>query len=241
MFSDDLKDLGIVTYNSGFIKNNWTDNSIVVTDNIQYEVLFKLANGYVFAYDMQTDSFISANTYTPEWFIKLEDGNYLSSDNKKDFWLHNTAEVNRANYYDQDNVSYVKVLDNKYFNEIKVYDTLSWHSTAKDANNVLQNDVTFTNLRVTNDYQNTDWQPLVFNTNVKRKEREFTTFVPRDRVSVYEMNNPDTYDTDNIDSTQLYKRRIRDRYMYVELEKDNSDGTFFTVPYIITNYRKSAR
>lgn len=98
-------------------------------------------------------------------------------------------------------------------------------------------DDTFSRYRFYNDYQNTDWQDI----NWKRKERSFTSTVPRDRVNAPQINNVDIFDSSNLDSTQTYKRRMRDKYVILDMEYDNTSGNKFSVPYIIINYRQSTR
>lgn len=96
---------------------------------------------------------------------------------------------------------------------------------------------TFDRYRFYDDYQNTDWQDI----NWKRKERTFTSIIPRDRVNAPQFNNVNIFEPSNLDSSQTYKRRMRDKYLICDFEYDNTSGNVFSCPYIVINYRQSIR
>lgn len=376
-----------------FVRKYAHIDPIAVTDFVNNEMLIKLSNNYTLVYDLLTKSITGVYTYTPGYFISMSNGNIISfpSDNKAYAYIHNIAEASRATYYGTTYNSKIITVCNQGYNEVKVFDTLDWHSdsmainsiteahtfnvwasdnddtrtvtgintrvelaldraslydefadhnqvaviqytsldstgykyltitpTADDisdyggadtvyvkyytplvpsgvtanvftaplvhntpyqfefflGNNtgfveagflksngdtftaqagaaltdtnqkVITNDTpvnvyddTFDSYRITNDYQNTDWQTISW----RRKERNFNTVVPRDRVTAGEKDGVDIFDVANLDSDQLYKRRIVDRYINIELVKDNTKGYVFSFPYINVNYRKSYR
>ena len=100
---------------------------------------------------------------------------------------------------------------------------------------------TFDRLRVSNDYQNTDHVTLTLGTNLERKERSWSLNIPRDVVKIKEITHTNIFTAGNLDSNQTFKKRIRDKYILVELDYYNTNSYKFVVPYINTKYRISHR
>ena len=69
----------------------------------------------------------------------------------------------------------------------KVFDNIKFDSQSRVFNPATNsyinfNDDTWSSIRITNDYQNTDTQTLIVNDNIKREERTWQLDVPRNRV-----------------------------------------------------------
>jgi hypothetical protein len=97
---------------------------------------------------------------------------------------------------------------------------------------------------VYNDYQNTSFITLdpTNKNSLTRLEREWAMQVPRNAVKVNVGSNPDIFDVDNLSSaTRMFAERIRDKYIIMDLEYNNTNNYKFNVPYITTGYRTSIR
>jgi hypothetical protein len=121
----------------------------------------------------------------------------------------------------------------------KIFDNLVWDSQAKNGVININND-TWKTIRITNDYQNTDVIPLVYNTNIKRKERSWQLAVPRNRVLYSTNNSPNIY-TDLSVGPKPFGERIRDKYASIELTYDNASNHQLLTNNIITQFRLSSR
>lgn len=112
-------------------------------------------------------------------------GNSLYSIRDLEFWEHFTGEYN--SFYGQYKPYSVEVTINPDFQLDKIFNTVEWRSTMKEANTDLQE--TFDTIRVYNDYQDTGEVNLKNMTNrpqggmmntLRRKFRVWRTPVPRD-------------------------------------------------------------
>ena len=222
-----------------FDKKEDLDKVLVITDFISNETLFKL-DDKVLVLDWITGAFTSFYTYEPDWFIRTFDGNYLSTKGTV-IYKHNSTDLPRATYYGTTYDSSIELIVNKDYSITKVFDTLRLDTTSKDNLGIDQYEDTFKQIRVTNNYQNSDWVDLILNTNISRRERSFTLAVPRDIVDSPQKDNVDIYDSANLDSNLKYKRRMRDKFIRLELIYDNSNSNIISFPYVIINYRPSYR
>jgi hypothetical protein len=244
-YNGKLEELSTTRSVDTYMKSATISDPIAVHDYINKETLFKVG-GEVLVFDQMTDSFSGVYTYTPTIFISTFDGNYISSEDNVNVYKHNADTVSRGSFYGTIYDSLVKHVCNAGdFNITKVFDIINWHSTSKTAGINNYGD-TFSELRVYNDYQNTQnndgsWKTLSIPTTVKRKERSFTTTIPRDNVNAPQSSNVDIFDTINLDETQAFKRRIRDKYIIIDMKYENKADTSFSVPYINVGYRKSIR
>jgi len=245
MYNGQLQELSTSQGVSNFLKLNPTTNPISVSDFKSNETLFKVGTR-ILVYDWMTKKFTGDYTsydeltetyYYPNWFIPEFDGNVISSSDSETIYRHNSDNVRRGQFYGVDNNSSIKHIFVKDFSSTKVFDVLNWHSTSL-LDGVNQYEDTFSNYRIYNDYQNTDWQPISW----KRKERTFNTVIPKDRVNTSELvSNVDIFDNDNLQPGQSFARRIRDKYIILDLEYENKDNITFSVPYINVGYRSSIR
>lgn len=139
--------------------------------------------------------------------------------------------------------SVLKFLVNPYPQITKKFDVFTWVTeTIDEFNNFTTNLNTWSTLRVFNDHQNSDTVTLIpkpqIGYNVSRnRKREWTMHVPRNAVVNaavdVNINNPI-----NLDVTQLFKPRMSDTYLGVELTYDNSTGYKFICPFVMTDIRK---
>lgn len=144
--------------------------------------------------------------------------------------------------------STLSILANDKYLNTKVFDNLKWFTTVVNDDNINVFSDTWDRLRIYNDYQNSGWRTLVYkNENVsldsdhpyERREREFTCTIPRNAIDKNVEDNPDIFNNDNIDVTQSFKERIRDKYAMIEFKYDNAND--FSVNYVVVKYRISYR
>ena len=248
MFDKGLKEIstsaGINTYLSAKFP---IVTPLSVPDYIDGETLFKL-NDEVIAFDWLSGSFTTIYTYNPEWFIKRYNGCVDTSADSTQMWHHHQDVFPRATFYGTTYDSTLNTHCNENYPFTKVFDTLRWDSTSKDSSDINQYEDTFYTFRVTTDYQNTDWTPISIGADtLKRKERSFTTTIPRDKVNDTQDANINIFNAANLypnlgpSGTSDFKRRIRDKYMNLELKYDNTSNNKFSIPYILINYRNSTR
>ena len=235
IFDNGLKELSTsVSINKYLEDKGGIVNPICITDFKSNETLFKV-NNEVLVFDWLSGAFTGIYTFVPEWFVRRYDGNYDSSADSNDFYSHNSDSVARATFYGTTYDSYIKSICNAEYNSTKVFDNLEWNSTSVNSSDVNQYEDTFDEYRITTDYQNTDWQNITW----QRDERSFRTIVPRDVVDTTEVSNGDIFT--NLDPNQTFKKRIRDKYMNLELKYDNTSNNIFSIPYILVYYRRSSR
>jgi len=174
-------------------------------------------------------------------------------------YMHNKG--NYCKFYDIVYPSTIKTIINNHPLNTKVFDSLSWSTTSiKDTpyiyiddindyiaedNNIPYINDTFSEIRCYNEYENTDWTTLVStgaNRNLKKTEQTFKFQIPRNKVN-YDTNNINTKSI--FDPTVLTKttfgERLRDKYMIVDLEYDNTLSNRFMVNNLKSNYRPSYR
>jgi len=252
MYNNALQDLSLKLGITSLLKERLQNKEEVfsMTDFIANETIFTLDSG-VLVFDWITQSFTSIYTFDPEWLLRSYDGNYLSLYNNI-MYRHNSSISPLATYYGTTYDSYIKMIVNKDYHLTKVFDTISWDTisvTNNPANPVNQYEDTFYRIRVTDDYQNSDLVDLhlendpggAYRKNMSRKERSFTLAVPRDIIKKPQDRNSDIYSPGNLDPNLKFKRRMRDKYIRIELWYDNALLKQFSLPYVIVNYRPSFR
>lgn len=159
--------------------------------------------------------------YTFESPVYLYDPSTLfsvDSQTRQDIYLHN--EGARGDFYGFVNDSDIKFYLNEMPVYTKVFDNLLWHTESIDTTGSVVNDDTFYLLKCFTTYQETNYTNLVYNNNLKRKERTWQTYIPRSTTN---------------------QERMRDKHMEIELYYDNTDNNRFLVHLIGNVYRPSIR
>jgi hypothetical protein len=210
-------------------------------------------NTYTVVYNELVDAFTSFASYKPGRYIKL-DTNFLSTNDYHDLYKHNGDDAYRSTYYTTEYDSSVTLIFNKDYPYSKVWDALKWHSESDNGNGVNQFEDTFDTVTISNDYQHTgdrdlyyakkpveDSPPVTRPTEIVRRDRTWSMQIPRNIVDVNVSTNSDITLSGNWDETQLYKERIRDKYIKCYFTYDNSNYMTFSVPFISAIYRKSER
>ena len=213
------------------------------TDGL-YDGYKLIQNNFTVLFDERVNAFTSFVDYTPKIFFT--DGYKIFSTDKTG--LNNIYIHDEGNYGEFYNFTYPSLLSfpiNKFPTETKVFDNLRWDSQAS-INGVNQYINTWNKLRCYDDYQNTDYQDLIvsgLSTNLKRKERSWKTFIPRNRVLNNSSQSPDIFDPANLSSpnNKPFGDRIRDKYMIIDLEYDNTTNALLTTNNVICDIRGSER
>lgn len=264
-FSDRVDNLTKSKSMWSWFKNNYSSDYIVhgVNDIRYNEIIFTLYNpttqdGYTISFNEQTDAFDTFYDFVPHMYIDYKDG-YLSTKpfediNKSLIFFHNSIINPRCRFYslveedDTDTTntypSTIKLLQNEDYIFTKVYDNIFYISNAySESTDYDMYKITFDQLRCYNDYQNTDWVTLSYDSNIMRRERGWTLTIPRNMLTTYYTQPSDIFSPLNINNTGTkdYAERIRDKYIVVDLSFDNLTQTRFVVPFIGIKYRISYR
>ena len=238
------------TIRSGIPMNT---ESISGYDKVYNELLFTLpSTSNTFVFNEIFDSFNGVYTYYPHSFIKPNGSPYHITTKRTtlDTLSIHTPYSNRGSFFGTIYPSKLKLLVNDNYNETKVFDGIHYESSSKALSGITyyvdQIYDTFNTIRCYNDYQNSDFQTIYtsgLNQNITRHEREFKLNIPRNIVNISSLSNPDIFS--NLDATRLFKERMRDKYIIIDLIYNNTAiniyNYIFNVPYITTNYRISKR
>jgi hypothetical protein len=204
------------------------------------ENIFTLNNGTTkttIAYNEIIDAFTSFYSYTPSIYIGLFDGRYITQNNAESLYLHNNGIV--SEFYGNTDSSYITFVSNDNYQHTKIFDSLNYKTkvTSGDIELFVQ---TFNTFKVYNSKQNTGITSLNTSNTIKR-EGSFNVAIPRNAVNSNIETNVDILNPANLNTSRLFRERIRDKYSIITLTYDNTDGYKLSVPYVITNYRISYR
>ena len=147
LFDNQVKELSTVAAVNSYLHNKAPfENPICMVDYTNHETLFKIKDE-VLVYSWLSNSFTGLYTFDPSWFVRIYNGNYASvpaSDNHT-LWEHNDINVNRANFYNSDNDSYIHFIVNKDYRFTKVFDSIDWFSTSikEIYKTTIKNNITF--------------------------------------------------------------------------------------------------
>jgi len=176
---------------------------------------------YTLNYSEMTQAYMSFISTQPKWYLDFKD-RYYSVDSSNNLWLNNSSSA----LYNELHVkpvttdghtthtmdrSFIKIVDNSSYAQTKTYDMVLFSGTNINTTNM---SYTFHTLGQTSSQ--------LINSDIKLKEDTYFFQIPREA----------TGDT--------FSPRIRGKYLITDLEI-LSDGTKFTLPYIETTYRYSAR
>ncbi len=203
---------------------------------------------FTIAYNEKFKCFTSFYSFTPALYIN--DRKHIITPYTKDptsigeattlnqLYMHEVG--NKATFYGTIYDSTLKVLVNPYPNKSKIYQNLKWFTQSINTSDVNLLTDTWKSARVYNDSQNTDYQTLTPNLNIKRKERGWRFGVPRNRVKATG-SNLNIFTPANLDATRLFKEPIRDVYGTVDLKYSNTDNNRLICPFLTTEYLISPR
>jgi hypothetical protein len=190
--------------------------------------------------DENINAFTSFTDYTPKMY--MSDGYRIMSPSpysRSDIYMHDLGEY--VKYYGTVYQSSLKLVSNKGSEFDKVFDNIVYDSQSitNDVSKINQRDDTWNTIRVYNDYQNTDYQDLIVNTNIKRRERYWKLDIPRNRV-LYTTSSPDIF-TDLSATNIPFAPRMRDKYIVIDLIYNNANNLLLAFNNLRTIFRISDR
>ena len=201
-----------------------------------------IQTSFTFVINELTNTFTTRHSFLPRMYINdfkhILSGNPLSNSLLGDLYIHDEGIY--GNYYGTLYPCYIKFIVNDLPVYNKVFDNIVMDTQSKNLNNINQNNDTWSSIRVTNDYQNTDIIPLVYNANIKRKERNWQLAFPRNRV-LYTVDNSPNIFTDLSPINKPFGERLRDKYISIELTYNNLLNNQLITNSIKSSYRQSSR
>ena len=194
---------------------------------------------FTLVFDEAINAFVTFASYTPDVYIT--DYNNIFSTNPEDlnkFYIHDKGHYGK--FYENIYPSTIKFPVNQNPITTKTFGNISFDSQVKDIAGINKNDITWTRSRIYNDYQNTDWFDLIYNNNIKRKERSWRLDIQRNKVLYTLSNSPDIF-TDLSLTPIKFGNRMRDKYAVVDLEYNNSGNNSITCNNIYVTFEESPR
>lgn len=248
--SDRVKYLDLEKGIKSYVRNMApSDDVLVETDKYNREIIFSFPGNNVLIYGQLIEAFVGNFSYEPYMLFRdYEDRLFtIPNDNKYSIYKHSANDVTRGTFYNSTTDSEITLLFNEDFDSVKAVDSISFPSKSLQGNVDIFDD-TFDTFQAYNSYQNTGEYTLIKGGErsdtvlpIERRERMWTTFIPRNAVNVGVSSNPDILNSATLDKTLLFKDRMRDNYLIIKLKYDNSIGNYFSVPYVKILYRNSTR
>jgi hypothetical protein len=201
-----------------------------------------ISNSFTIVYDERIGAFTSFYGFKP--LVYMTDGyKIFSPDPNKgensNIYMHDVGRY--CKFYGTVLNSDIKIVINDHFQYTKAFDNIMYDSQAIDtATGINYNDDTWNQIRVYNDYQNTNYQALTTLSNIKRKERTWQLAIPRNRVLYTSSNSPNIF-TDLSPIEKLMGERMRDKYIIIDLIYNNVNNRNLSFNNLRTIYRQSPR
>lgn len=229
------------TLNDEIVRPNTEDISYLLFDGDANFANYKQVR-YTVSYSEERKRLVAFHSFHPHLYIVSKDKMITCNPTERgQMFIHNKGDYTK--FYGEVRESSISIIVNDKSRLSKLFTNLKWESQSIDLTgdnpvNIL--DDTWNRLRVYNDYQNTNFVTLAPSTNIKRKERQWKTTIPRNILKTTGINF-DIFDTSNFDSSRLFKEPIRDHYAIVELFYDNENNYRLICPFITTEYLVSPR
>ncbi len=224
---------------------DFKNNDILLTfhDQVVVDEEDTTETSFTIAYNELADCFTSFYSFKPTIYLTNRQI-YLSPSDSASNSLYVHSRGSYSSFYGTIYPSTLTTIVNENPLQTKVYDnqvfeTEAINTTSNTPINI--NNSIFNTIRMYNDYQNTDFQTLTYDSNIKRKERSFNIVIPRNRV-LYTIggNSPDIFT--NLSATDIpFAQRIRDKYLTCDYIYNNTNGYRFLVHNIQTKFRISPR
>ena len=197
------------------------DNPILKTgalfgyDNYNNDVYFTLlqkGNSFTWCYNELRDEFVDLKTYTPSHYMSKGEKFFMPSDNNMNLYESYAGEYN--NFFGVTQPSYIILQLNPEADYDCVFNNIHFNSELY-LNDVDQPDKTLTHIQAYSEYQDSGRIPLVVGrgSNIRRKFREWQADIPR-----------------------AGRNRIRNPWIFLKLELDNTDNYKFILNDVIVNY-----
>lgn len=155
------------------------------------------------AYNGLAQGFVSFYDYFPKHYMNV-DNRVITVNQLDQLWEHNKIAP-KGSFYGTYYPSSITLVTNQGPDTNKIFNNLHFNSEFT-LNGVDQSDITFTKLRVWNDYQDTtetSLDTLNYRTSIRRRLRKWNLIIPRDTI--------------------VARDRISNYWTYVKLEFDKTD------------------
>lgn len=179
-------------------------------------------NSETLAFNELTQSFTSYYDYFPSLYINDKTHvltTYRSTINTtlSDLWMQGTGNPGQFC-----NIQYPSSLQFLIAFKLKEVTTenFAFVTEVKDLNGIEINGETFNEIRVSNNYQNSDYIPLIVGTNLKKEKRNWQLSCPRTAV-IQTIPNPDIFLAANLNQAQLFKAKFKGQWIMVDLKFPN--------------------
>jgi hypothetical protein len=267
-YSDGIDKISVSRGIQSYLNTNVLSTQSVIShqDMNNNEILFTFFIGgtgivttsFTLAYSENVDTFISFYSFIPNIYIPYNN-RYLTTTRSKYcsavfnlnyLFLHDSDIYPRCNFYaitNNDATKYydstLKLLYNDDYLYTKVWDNIFYMSNAYNTSGTELYNQTVDSIRCYNDYQNTDYVVLVYPTNIVRRERGWALVIPRNLVDIAVTGNPDIFAAATLDQpTRLFRERLRDKYMVMDLKFINgATRDKFVLSNVGVKYRLSYR
>lgn len=203
-----------------------------------------IKNAFTVGYNDIIDAYTSFYSFTPAVYVNDYVSIFTPTDALNNLYRHDVGK--HATYYDVTYPSKLTLIVNQAPAETKVFDNYEIVCESIDSTGIHQTNDGFSRIRLYNDYQNTDFQTLPIDGTkpiAKRKERTWNLSNLRNRVLYISSNSPDIFSSTELSSPldKPFGERMRDKYLIVDLEYDNTPDYNFILHTFKTHFRKSAR
>lgn len=184
-------------------------------DNFNNDVYFTLLQAeksFTWCYNELLDTFVDLKTYKPSMYIQKGERLISLTEDNKNLYEHYKGEYNK--FYGVYQPSYITLQVNPESDLDCVFDNIHFNSELY-LNDIDQPDKTLTHIQAYNEYQDTGKIPLIVgrSSNLRRKFREWRAEIPRNG-----------------------RNRIRNPWIYLKLELDNTSNYKLILHDIIISY-----
>ena len=235
---------GAISANGGIIQPNYSEALELFSDR---QCVYKF-----FIYKQVSETLVYNEAYSIfTGFLNAAPAIYLndrinllapSPTISKKIYQYNKGKYGK--FFENTFPSTLDLMVNSEIGATKVFENISFFTeTFTNTSNPINIDKkTFTQVRFFTDYQNTDWITLDITNkdSLRRVEREFQAVIPRNVVK-QSLSNIDIFDPTNLDPSQKFKERLRDKYMTIQLKFSNDGDYRFLLHYFKTFYNVSVR
>jgi hypothetical protein len=248
-FSNNIDILSKTKLVQSYINNLSITDALIYFDKLNNEVLFNLKESSIYhtlSYSEYNNSFSSFYTYNPTIYHYFNNV-LLTSTTNSNVYGHCITGSLKCNFYGVQYNSTLSLLVNPDYDLVKVFDKIEYESNSYSlTDNIELFSESFNSLRCYNDYQNTDYITLMVGDNLLRPERLWKAQVPRNAVNQLLPTDPDITDPSNLTTDRLFRERMRDKYMIIDLIYNNLhtgivEPDRLNISSIYTYYRVSRR
>lgn len=202
-----------------------------------------LEDPYTFAYNEQLDVITSFYSFYPSLYIN--DSKHIFTPNPQvtqDLYTHNIGDY--CNFYGNIYESKLRFYVNENYNQAKIFNNFEWETEVYDTTTSVYDipvpDETWTYLRAYTNNQISDYHNFnLVNQKPTRKNRTWRYIVPRNDFRPVVDN--DIFNVSNLQPLNLFRDKMKDKVLTVELRYDNSTNHKIIAPFWKTIYIPTLR